>query len=133
MVVLTRTRALIAAAAACLALVAGVLAAASQQDDRRVILVIAERFSFTPSEIVVEAGEEVEIRLRSSDTAHGFRIAGTNINVTLPKRGRGEASVVFRSDSPGRYEFECSRLCGAGHDFMRGVLVVRPREEGLEQ
>ena len=99
--------------------------ARSQQ--RRVIQISAERFSFTPSEIVVDAGEEVELRLTSDDTAHGFRIAGTGVNVVIPKRGRAEIAVPFRAPEPGRYTFECSRMCGAGHNFMRGVLIVRDR------
>ena len=92
---------------------------------RRVVLVTAERFSFTPSEIVVDAGEEFELRLKSDDTAHGFRIAGTTINLVIPKRGYKTASTTLRLTEPGRYTFECSRMCGAGHNFMRGVLVVR--------
>lgn len=100
--------------------------------DRRVIRVSAERFAFTPSRIQIEAGEEVELRIRSDDTAHGFRIKdvqmdGAEVNVTLPKRGRGEVVVVLRIDKPGRYTFECSRMCGAGHNFMRGELIVRER------
>ncbi|MBI4487223.1 MAG: cupredoxin domain-containing protein [Acidobacteria bacterium] len=99
----------------------------ARSQERRVIQISAERFSFRPSEIVVEAGEEVELRLTSDDTAHGFRIAGTGINVVIPKRGRNEIVVPFRAPEPGRYTFECSRMCGAGHNFMRGVLVVRDR------
>lgn len=96
---------------------------------RRVIHVTAERFAFTPSEIVVDAGEEVELRLKSDDTAHGFRIAGTTINLVIPKRGRPESVTPLRLTEPGRYTFECSRMCGAGHHFMRGVLVVRDRTQ----
>jgi cytochrome c oxidase subunit 2 len=106
-----------------MALMAG--ADAGSQAERRVVRVSAERFAFTPSEIVVEAGEEVELRIKSDDTAHGFRIAGTTVNVVVPKRGRGEISVPFRAPEPGRYPFECTRMCGAGHHFMRGELVVR--------
>ena len=98
-----------------------------QSQDRRVINISAERFAFTPSEIVVEAGEDIELRIKSDDTAHGFRIPGTSVNVVIPKRGRNEAVVPFRAPEPGRYTFECSRMCGAGHNFMRGVLVVRQR------
>jgi len=97
------------------------------QQQRRVIHVSAERFSFTPSEIVVEAGEAVELRLKSDDTAHGFRISSTSVNVVIPKRGRSEVVVPFTAPDAGRYEFECTRMCGAGHNFMRGVLVVRER------
>ena len=101
------------------------VADAGSQTQRRVVRVSAERFAFTPSEIVVDAGEEIELRVKSDDTAHGFRIAGTSVNVVIPKRGRGEISVPFRAPEPGRYLFECTRMCGAGHHFMRGELVVR--------
>jgi len=98
---------------------------AGAQTQRRVVRVSAERFAFTPSRIVVDAGEEIELRVSSDDTAHGFRIAGTSVNVVIPKRGRGEVSVSFRAPEPGRYVFECTRMCGAGHHFMRGELLVR--------
>jgi cytochrome c oxidase subunit 2 len=95
--------------------------AAAQQP--QVIEIHAERFSFHPSEIRVKAGTPLEIRLTSDDTAHGFHIVGTDVNVELPKRGRGTATVNF-VPSAGRYTFECSQLCGAGHDFMRGVIIA---------
>ena len=91
--------------------------------EAQVIEISAERFSFNPSEIRVKAGTTLEIRLTSEDTMHGFHIVGTDINLELPKRGRGVASVTFQP-TPGRYEFECSQLCGAGHSFMRGVILA---------
>ena len=108
-----------------LALACAAGAGALQPTERRVIRVTAERFTFTPSEIAVTAGEEIELRLTSDDTAHGFRIEGTDVNVTIPKRGGKELVVAFTAPGPGRYTFECNRMCGAGHDFMRGILVVR--------
>jgi len=95
----------------------------SQTQETQVIEISAERFSFNPSEIRVKAGTKLEIRLTSEDTMHGFHIVGTDINLELPKRGRGVASATFQP-TPGRYEFECSRLCGAGHSFMRGVIIA---------
>jgi len=89
------------------------------------VRVTAERFAFTPSQITVTAGEQVELRLKSEDTAHGFRIHGIPVNVVIPKRGHDELIVSFHADAPGRYLFECSRMCGAGHHFMRGTLIVR--------
>lgn len=83
-----------------------------------------ERFSFTPSEIRIAAGTTVELRIRSEDTDHGFRVIGSDIDIVVPKRGRGTATVRFRAESPGEYVFECSKLCGAGHSFMRGAIVV---------
>ena len=92
--------------------------------DRTVVRVMAERFTFTPSQIKVKRGTVVEIRLRSEDTNHGFHILDSEANVIIPKRGRGEATVIFRADTAGRYTFECSKMCGAGHSFMRGLIIV---------
>jgi cytochrome c oxidase subunit 2 len=103
------------------------------QEHRRVVEVTVERFAFFPSEIQLAAGEEVELVLESEDTAHGFHIAGTSTSVAIPKRGQGVRSVVVRFDEPGRYAFECSRMCGAGHHFMRGEIVVREVEAGGRQ
>jgi cytochrome c oxidase subunit 2 len=101
-------------------------AAPVQGPSPRVIEVVAERFEFWPSQIVVAEGEEVELRIRSEDTMHGFRIVGAGTSLLIPKRGKGYAVTRFAGTAPGRYTFECSRMCGAGHSFMRGVLVVRP-------
>lgn len=105
-------------------------ARAAQSQGPRVIEISAERFEFWPSEITVAEGEEVELRLRSDDTIHGFRIIGTGTNLAIPKRGKGFATARFIGAVPGRYTFECNRMCGAGHNFMRGVLIVRPSSIG---
>ena len=109
------------------AIVAGSAAASTRhaaKQNAHVVDIVVERFSFTPSEFRVKAGAPVEIRLRSDDTDHGFRILGTDINITVPKRGKGIATVTFQPPSAGRYTFECSKLCGAGHSFMRGTLIA---------
>ena len=98
---------------------------ANVSQSTRVINVTAERFAFFPSELSVEVGTEIEFRLRSEDTAHGFRILGQSVEVVIPKRGRGEATARFAPPTPGTYTFECSRMCGAGHSFMRGTIRVR--------
>ena len=110
-----------------LVLTIGWLGTAFEGQGKREIRVTAERFSFSPSRIEIDPGEEVEIRIKSDDTSHGFRIVGTETNVTIPKRGKGDIVVPIKFDKPGRYVFECSRMCGAGHNFMRGELVVRER------
>lgn len=91
----------------------------------RVIKVSAERFAFTPGEIVVEKGTTIEFHLTSDDTDHGFRIVGTNVNAEIPKRRRGETVVKYVADTEGRFVIECSRPCGAGHTAMRAILVVK--------
>lgn len=91
----------------------------------KVIRVTAERFAFSPSEIVVERGTVIEFHLTSDDTDHGFRIVDTELNATIPKRRRGETVVTYVADTAGRFVIECSRPCGAGHTAMRATLVVK--------
>lgn len=108
------------------AIIAGVPAwhsTAAAAQDVQVVEIAAERFSFSPSEVRVKAGTRLEIRLRSDDTVHGFHLVGTDIDLEIPGRGRGETTVMFQPQA-GRYTFECSHVCGAGHAFMRGVIIA---------
>ena len=95
------------------------------QTQAKVIKVTAERFAYTPSEIVVEKGTTIEFHLTSDDTDHGFRIVGTDVNAEIPKRRRGEAVVKYVADTAGTFIIECSRPCGAGHTAMRATLIVK--------
>ena len=97
---------------------------AAQDERRQRVEITAERFSFYPSEIKAVAGTVIEFHLESEDTDHGFRIVGTEVDARIPKRGKGAATVTFRPTEPGKYTFECSHICGAGHNFMRGTIVV---------
>ena len=92
--------------------------------DRRVEIV-AERFSFTPSRIRVRPGTTVEFILTSEDTFHGFFMNNFNVNLMIPPLGKGEAMVRITFVDEGEYIFECSRPCGAGHNGMRGVVLVK--------
>lgn len=121
---LKRADVMLAIAVGVCLLAPGSIRGGAQAPETKVMEIDVERFSFTPSELRIAAGTNVELRIRSHDTNHGFRIVGTDINTIVPKRGRGTATVMFRPEKPGRYVFECSKLCGAGHSFMRGVIVV---------
>ena len=97
----------------------------SERKPDRVISISAERFTYSPSKINLKRGELVEFVLSSDDTDHGFKIPGTSIDVTIPPQGRGEVRVRFIVQEKGQFVFECSRPCGAGHNLMRGTIVVR--------
>ena len=97
----------------------------SKSPGPRVVRITAERFAYTPSEIVVEKGTVIEFHLTSDDTDHGFRIVGTTVNAEIPKRRRGETVVTYTADTEGEFVIECSRPCGAGHTAMRARLVVK--------
>jgi cytochrome c oxidase subunit 2 len=98
---------------------------AAQRKPDRVISIAAERFTFNPSKITLKQGELVEFVLTSDDTDHGFRIPSAGIDVAIPPSGRGEARVRFIAKEKGKFAFECSRPCGAGHNLMRGTIEVK--------
>ena len=111
-------------------LLASAAAGRAQSVEPRVVHMVAERFAFNPSEITVDEGTVLELRIASDDTDHGFRLQGLGgVDVAIPKRGRGDVRVVVQANQAGTYEFECSHVCGAGHGFMRGRLRVKPRVE----
>jgi cytochrome c oxidase subunit II len=98
----------------------------AQATPPRVVEITAQRFEFWPSEVRARQDEVLQFRLRSDDTMHGFRIIGGGVSLLIPKRGKGEAVASFTASRPGRYTIECSRMCGAGHNFMRATLIVEP-------
>jgi cytochrome c oxidase subunit II len=107
--------------AACLLLVAQEQPA---QKPDKVVSISAERFAFSPSKIKLKQGMIVEFVITSEDTDHGFRIPAANIDAAIPQQGKGELRIRFIAKEKGVFPFECSRACGAGHNLMRGTIVV---------
>jgi heme/copper-type cytochrome/quinol oxidase subunit 2 len=62
--------------------------------------------------------------ITSEDTDHGFRIPKAGIDAAIPQQGKGELRIRFVAREKGQFPFECSRPCGAGHNVMRGLIVV---------
>ena len=122
-VLMTKTFLLLAVAALALPQVRPAQDPATQTPDR-VVNIVAERFTFNPSRIVVKKGELVEFVIVSDDTDHGFNLAAAGIDAAIPQQGKGELRVRFVAGVSGRFGFECSRACGAGHNLMRGFVVV---------
>ena len=109
MVVLMQARLLLVAAALTLLASARWSAGQTAPPAEQTVDILAERFSFTPSEVKVAVGTTLTVRLTSDDTEHGFSIVGENVNVQIPKRSRGAVTVTFTPQKAGRYTFECSQ------------------------
>jgi cytochrome c oxidase subunit II len=90
----------------------------------KVVSISAERFAFSPSKIKLKQGMIVEFVITSEDTDHGFRIPSAKIDAAIPQQGKGELRIRFVAKDKGVFPFECSRACGAGHNLMRGTIVV---------
>lgn len=115
-------------ASVCLATIALVTigvahSAAPKSGKERVIRIVAQRFSYTPSEIVLKAGEPVRLEFTSRDFVHGFKIPDLDIRADLPP---GRVSIVrLTPQKAGVYDFLCDNFCGAGHEEMSGKIIVK--------
>ncbi len=90
----------------------------------RVITIEAKRFEYTPSQITVQKGELITIRLESLDVTHGLFMDGYGIDIKARPGLIGKAT--FLADKPGRFTFRCSETCGEFHPYMVGFMEVTP-------
>ena len=89
----------------------------------RVIKVVAKKFAYTPSAIVLKKGQKVVLEFTSVDFIHGFKIPDMNLRADLPP---GKVTrVAINADKVGVYDFLCDNFCGSEHEEMSGRIVVR--------
>jgi len=92
--------------------------------EQRFFEIEAEKFSYSPNVIRINRGDEVVIRLISTDVTHGFYLDGYGVD-TKAHPGQ-DGSVSFTANRTGRFTFRCSVTCGEFHPFMVGYLIVGP-------
>lgn len=81
----------------------------------------------TSDTLVVPKGEEVKMRMSSSDVLHGFFIPAFRVKYdVLPNR---YTSVWFKATKQGNYDLFCTEYCGTGHSDMNKVVRVVSRSE----
>lgn len=102
---------------------------ATQHPNReRVIKIVAQRFSYSPGEIVLKKGRPAVLEFTSLDFMHGFKIPDLNVRADLPP---GKITRVrITPEKEGVYDFLCDNFCGAGHEEMSGRIVVRGSPDG---
>ncbi|MFL6582270.1 MAG: cupredoxin domain-containing protein [Burkholderiales bacterium] len=114
-----------ASALAVMGTMAGVMSATRSSiasSSNPVIKITAQRFNFTPDEIVLRSGQAAVLEITSLDFVHGFKIPDLGIRTDLlPGR---VTTIPIRPLAPGRYIFLCDNFCGGGHEDMNGALVV---------
>jgi uncharacterized cupredoxin-like copper-binding protein len=89
----------------------------------RQIRVVADEFSFAPSEIRIRAGAQVNIELDNrGDAFHTLTIS--KLDFELRADGGKRAYGSLTTDAPGRYPFICD-VPGHAEAGMRGTLIVQ--------
>ena len=89
----------------------------------RVIKIVAQRFQYSPNEIVLKKGLPVVLEFTALDFVHGFKIPDLNIRADLPP---GKVTRVrITPQKEGVYDFLCDNFCGDSHEEMNGRIIVR--------
>ncbi|QMV17408.1 cytochrome C oxidase subunit II [Granulicella sp. 5B5] len=79
------------------------------------------------SQLVLPAGREVDLTLRSLDVIHGFSAPEMRLKQNaVPGQ---TAHIHFTPTVPGEYAILCTQVCGLGHYRMQSVLRVLPAKE----
>lgn len=89
---------------------------------RQTIEMTAQRFHFTPEELHVKAGTLVLLKITSIDGTHGFKLASFGIDERLEKDET--KTIELYASEKGAYGFHCSHLCGLGHFWMTGKIII---------
>ena len=88
-----------------------------------VIEISSKQWEFEPSEIHVEQGQTVTLKITSTDISHGFALEEYNIYAFVTP---GETvEITFTAHNVGIFEFFCNVFCGEGHSKHRGNLIVK--------
>jgi cytochrome c oxidase subunit II len=98
------------------------LGSAAEPDGSVTVRALGQRYSFTPSCIVVPAQTPVTIRATSADVVHGILVEGTNINTMLIPGYISVIAAQFRE--PGDHLMPCQEFCSVGHEGMWGKVRV---------
>ena len=81
--------------------------------------------------LVLPAGREVRVRLRSLDVIHSFFVASFRVKRDAVPGLATEFS--FTPTAPGSFELACAEHCGLGHYRMRALVQVVPSAEWAEK
>ena len=120
----TKRKIVLALATCALISIGLAMGATNLPDDRgRVVRIVAQRFTYTPSEIVLRTGEAVTLEFEALDFTHGFSVPDLGIRADLVE---GQVTrVKLTPEKSGVYEFHCDNFCGADHEQMDGKIVVQ--------
>ncbi|MDE1155740.1 MAG: cupredoxin domain-containing protein [Acidobacteriaceae bacterium] len=77
---------------------------------------------FVSAQLVLPAGREVDLALRSLDVIHGFAIPEMRVKQNAVP---GQTTHLhFTAEKPGEYALLCTQVCGLGHYRMSSTVRV---------
>ena len=84
----------------------------------------------TVDELHVKANTTYYFELRSRDVVHSFSVPAFRLKQdAVPGRN---ITGWFRATRPGAFDIQCTQMCGLGHAFMAGRIIVETPEQHAE-
>jgi cytochrome c oxidase subunit 2 len=81
----------------------------------------------TANDLVIPAGVDVNLDIRSNDVIHSFWIPALNGKKdAVPGRTH---PLRINADEPGTYVGQCTEFCGLSHAYMRQRVIALPSDE----
>lgn len=90
----------------------------------KTIDIVAKKYQFAPSEILLKKGEPVLLHLTSEDRSHGFLVKPLNVDADIAPGKTTEVRVT--PDASGEFTVICDHYCGLGHGGMKMKISVVP-------
>jgi cytochrome c oxidase subunit II len=99
------------------------LLATRSHGSEAVIKIVAQKFKYTPNEIVLQKGQTVVLEFTALDFEHGFNIPDLHLRADLPPDK--VTRLVLTPQKAGVFEFACDNFCGDDHEDMAGRIIVK--------
>jgi cytochrome c oxidase subunit 2 len=96
--------------------------AQSAEPKEKVIRITAQRFNYSPGQVILKKGVPVILEFRTADVFMGFNLPDFGVRADIVPGKTTRLRLV--PDKVGTFIFLCDVFCGSGHEEMNGKLTV---------
>ena len=93
-------------------------------DDPIDVYMLAEKWSYEPALLRLDAGVVYRCRMMAADVSHGASIQFGRGGRMIRLRRDTVAEMLITFEKPGRHLVYCTVYCGPGHDLMQARIEV---------
>ncbi|MFQ5784298.1 MAG: hypothetical protein ACE5H8_05675 [Alphaproteobacteria bacterium] len=96
----------------------------AEADEPIDVYLMAMRFAYEPRVLRLERGVRYRFRMMSMDVNHGASIHTGFAGHIMRRPAMVLTEMVMTFSEPGEFMIYCTVYCGAGHDQMKGKIIV---------
>lgn len=97
----------------------------AEAEEPIVVYLMARRFAYEPRVLRLERGVRYRFRVMSIDVNHGASIHTGFAGHIMRRPAMVLTEMVMTFSEPGEFMIYCTVYCGAGHDQMKGKIIVK--------